>query len=153
MNRKILIIGIVVAALIVAGIAYSTLAPSGSSVIVRLVTTNPPAEGGLILPQNEKRNWDPDLVELKMGVPITIVVVNNDDIEKHQFSIPEFNVVTPPIPPFESAIIEFTPTKTGTFKFIDPRPEETYTYTDYRGVEVHQVVNHSVEVGVVEVKP
>jgi hypothetical protein len=88
-----------------------------------------------------------------VGVPVTLVIVNNDDIESHQFSIPELNVETEPIPPFESTTIEFTPTKTGTFIFIDPRPEETYTYVDYRGITVNQVVNHSLEVGQIVVKP
>lgn len=88
-----------------------------------------------------------------MGVPVTIVVVNNDDIESHQFSIPELNVETKPILPFESIIIEFTPTKAGTFDFLDHRPEETYVYVDYRGITVNQVVDHLLEVGHVIVKP
>ncbi len=153
MNKRILIIGAVVIALIAVGAAYYVLASSSSVVIVRLVTRNPPVEGGLILPQNERRNWDPERIELTVDVPVTLVIVNNDDIELHQFSIPEFNVTTEPVPPFGSTSIEFTPTKTGTFTFIDPRPEETYTYVDYRGITVNQVVDHSVEVGEVVVKP
>ncbi len=135
------------------GIVYYALVASSPAVIVRLVTRNPPVEGGLILPQNERRNWDPDRIELTVGVPVILVIVNNDDIENHQFSIPELGVTTEPVPPFESISIEFTPTKDGTFIFIDPRPEEIYTYVDYRGVTVNQVVDHSVEVGEVVVKP
>jgi hypothetical protein len=63
------------------------------------------------------------------------------------------NVETEPISPFESATIEFTPTKTGTFVFLDPRLEETYTYVDYRGETVNQIVDHSIELGELIVTP
>ena len=145
-------IGALLISLLVVGISYYALVPS-PAIVVRLVTRNPPVEGGLILPQNEKRNWDPDVIEIKVGEPVTIAISNNDDIEYHQFAIPEFNVMSEPIPPFESTSIEFTPTKTGNFTFLCPRPEETYTYIDYRGIEVNQVVDHSVEVGTVIVNP
>jgi len=152
LNRKIL--ALVVAASVVAGlVVYLSFAYTVPAIVVRLVTSNPPVEGGLILPQNEKRFWDPAVIEVKVGVEVTIVVVNNDDIEHHEFTIPEFGVRTKDIPPFEFASITFTPDKVGTFTFIDPRPTETYTYTDYRGVMVNQVVDHSVEVGRVVVKP
>lgn len=153
MNKRIQIISVVVIAILVLTLGYYFLTASNSVVIVRLVTKNPPVEGGLILSQNEKRNWDPDNIEFFVGVPVTLVIVNNDDIESHQFSIPELNVETEPILPFESATIEFTPNKTGTFTFIDPRPEETYTYVDYRGETVNQVVNHSIELGEIIIKP
>ena len=150
-NRKLIILVVISIVTVITG--YYFLAASNPAIIVRLVTKNPPVEGGLILPQNEERNWDPDNLVFTVGVPVTLVIVNNDDIESHQFSIPELNVETEPIPPFESTTIEFTPTKTGTFIFIDPRPEETYTYVDYRGITVNQVVNHSLEVGQIVVKP
>ena len=134
-------------------VGYYFLAASNPSLIIRLVTTNPPVEDGLILPQNEKRSWDPDHIEFTVGVPVILVVVNNDDIESHQFSIPELNIETEPIPPFESATIEFTPTKSGTFIFLDPRPDETYTYVDYRGETVNQLVDHSIELGEIVVNP
>ncbi len=153
MNRKILIIGVVLAALLAVGVSYFFLASSSSAIIIRLVTTNPPVEGGLILPQNEKRNWEPDVIELKVGEPATIVIVNNDDIENHEFAIPDLNVKSKSVSPFESVSIEFTPTKIGNFTFIDPRPQEIYTYTDYRGVLVNQTVNHSVEIGRIVVIP
>jgi heme/copper-type cytochrome/quinol oxidase subunit 2 len=153
LDRRFLIIGVVVVALVAVGVYYSFVASSSSAIIVRLVTTNPPAQGGLILPQNERRSWDPAVIELRVGEPVTIVMVNNDDIELHQFSIPDLGVETEPVAPFESTSIEFTPTMTGNFTFIDPRPQETYSYTDYRGVDVNQVVDHSVETGVVIVRP
>lgn len=129
------------------------MSAQSSAIIIRLVTTNPPAQGGLILPQNEKRSWDPDVLELKVGVPVTIAVANNDDIETHQLAIPDFGVTSQPVKPFESTTFEFTPTKIGNFTLIDPRPQETYKYTDYRGVDVEQVVNHSLEKGTLVVKP
>ena len=153
MNRKFLLIGIIVIVVVFAGLMYFQASNNSSVIIIRLVTTNPPVEGGIILWQNEKRNWDPDTIILSVGVPITIIVVNNDDIESHGLSIPELGIETTRIKPFEQATLEFTPSKVGTFKFIDPGSEETYTFTDYRGVEVHQVVTHSVEIGTVEVKP
>lgn len=153
MKRRNVLIGISVIALVAISITYYVLASSNGAIIIRLVTTNPPAEGGLILPQNEKRSWDPDVIELKVGAPVTMVIVNNDDIETHEFAIPEMNVQSQPVKPFESTSIEFTPMKAGNFTFIDPRPQETYTYTDYRGIEVNQVVNHSAETGTVIVKP
>lgn len=153
MNKKYLIIGVVAVAIVVVGVSYYFMAATSSAIIIRLVSTNPPVQGGLILPQNEKRNWDPGVIELKVGQPVTIAVVNNDDIETHQLAIPEFGITSQPVKPFESTTFEFTPTKTGNFTFIDPRPQETYNYTDYRGVEVHQIVNHSLENGTVVVKP
>ncbi|MCL4435262.1 MAG: cupredoxin domain-containing protein [Thaumarchaeota archaeon] len=155
MNRKTLIIGIVIVAVLVAigGALFILSEPTGSVIIVRLVSKNPPMENGLILPQNEKRYWDPAVIELKVGQPATIAMANNDDIETHQLAIPEFNVISKPTKPFESATLEFTPTKVGNFTFIDSRPQETYNYTDYRGVDVHQVVNHSLEQGIIVVKP
>ncbi|OHE55774.1 MAG: hypothetical protein A3K61_06610 [Thaumarchaeota archaeon RBG_16_49_8] len=153
MNQKFLIIGVVAVVLVIAGISYYFMSAQSSAIIIRLVTTNPPAQGGLILPQNEKRNWDPDIVELTVGTPVTIVVVNNDDIETHQLAIPDFGVTSQPIKPFESTTFEFTPTKIGNFTFIDTRPQEIYNYTDYRGVDVQQTVNHSLEKGTLIVKP
>ena len=134
-------------------VGYYFLAASNPSLIIRLVTTNPPVEDGFILPQNEKRSWDPDHIEFTVGVPVILVIVNNDDIESHQFSIPELNIETESIPPFESTTIEFTPTKPGTFIFLDPRPDETYTYVDYRGETVNQLVDHSLELGEIVVNP
>jgi len=151
-NRKI-IIGVAAISIVVLIAGYYFLAASNPAVIVRLVTKNPPVENGLILPQNERRNWDPDNLEFTVGIPVILVVVNNDDIESHQFSIPELNIETESILPFESTTIEFTPTKSGTFVFVDPRPEETYTYVDYRGETVNQIVVHSIELGEVVVIP
>jgi len=153
LKRRVVIVGAIVLALAVMVGAYASFVYTNPAIVVRLVTHNPPVAGGLILPQNEKRNWDPDVVEVKVDTPVILAIVNNDDIEYHQFAIPELGVETKPIPPFESTTLEFTPTKVGNFTFIDPRPIETYTYTDYRGVEVHQVVDHSVETGVLVVKP
>jgi heme/copper-type cytochrome/quinol oxidase subunit 2 len=153
LNKKYLIIGAVVVAVAVVGISYYFMTASSSAVIVRLVSTNPPVQGGLILPQNEKRHWDPGVIELTVGQTVTFAVVNNDDIETHQFAIPALNVTSDPVRPFESTTFEFTPTKVGNFTFIDPRPLETYNYTDYRSVDVHQIVNHSLENGTVVVHP
>jgi len=153
LNKRIQIITVVIIIIVTLSVGYYFLIASNPSVIVRLVTNNPPVEGGLILSQNERRNWEPDNIEFSVGVPVILVVVNNDDIESHQFSIPELNVETGPILPFESTTIEFIPTKVGTFTFIDPRPEETYTYVDYRGETINQVVNHSVELGEIVIKP
>jgi heme/copper-type cytochrome/quinol oxidase subunit 2 len=152
LNKRYLIIFAIVATIIII-VAFYYLFVVSSPAIVRLVTRNPPVEGGLILPQNEKRNWDPDVIELTVGVPATLVIVNNDDVETHQFAIPELNVLSDPIPPFESISFEFTPNMTGSFTFIDSRPEETYTYVDYRGITVNQVVDHSVETGRIIVNP
>ena len=148
-HLPVVIIGIAV----VIGAVYLAFAAPPQAIIIRLVTANPPSANGLILPQLEKRNFDPDKINLKLGVPNTIVIVSNDDIETHQFSIPTFNITTPPIKPFDSYEFTFTPTKAGTFKFIDPRPEENYTRTDYRGIQVTQTVNHSVETGNAQVNP
>lgn len=153
MNKKIQIITVVAIAIIAISIGYYFWAATNQAVVVRLVTKNPPVEGGLILAQNERRNWDPDSIELTLNTSVTFVIVNNDDIEDHQFAIPELNFETEPIHPFESITVEFTPTKAGTFTFIDSRPEETYTYVDYRGETVNQVVDHSVELGEIIVKP
>ena len=153
MNKRIQIIIAVVITIIVLSIGYYFWAATNEGVVVRLVTNNPPVEGGLILAQNERRNWDPDSIELILNKTITFVIVNNDDIEDHQFAIPELNFETKPIHPFESITIKFTPNKVGTFTFIDSRPEETYTYVDYRGETINQVVDHSVELGKVIIKP
>ncbi len=153
MNKRIQIIGIVVIAIAALSVGYFFLVVSNPPIIVRLVTSNPPVEGGIIIIQNEQRNWVPDNLVFTVGVPVTLVLVNNDDIESHQFAIPELNIESDAIPPFESTTIEFTPTKAGTFVFIDPRPEETYTYVDYRGEIINQLVDHSVELGEVVVKP
>lgn len=153
MEKRIKIITVVVIAIIAISVGYYLWSATNQAVVIRLVTKNPPVEGGLILPQNERRNWDPDNIELTLNTPVTLVIVNNDDIEVHQFAIPELNFETEPIHPFESITVEFTPNKTGTFTFIDSRDEETYTYVDYRGETVNQVVDHSVELGKVVVKP
>lgn len=153
MNNRKLIIGGVVITIVVVFFSYYFLSASNPAIIVRLVTKNPLVGGGLILPQNEERNWDPNIIELTLNTPVTLVIVNNDDIKDHQFAIPELNIKTEPISPFESIIIEFTPAKYGVFIFLDSHPEETYTYIDYRGILVNQMVVHSREVGQVVVKP
>ena len=152
MNKKIQIIAAVVITITALSVGYFFFGGSNTAVIVRLITTNPPVEGGIML-QNEQRSMEPDTLIFTVGVPVTLVFVNNDDIESHQFSIPELNIQTESIAPFESTSIEFTPTKAGTFVFRDVRPEETYTYVDFRGETINQLVDHSVERGVVIVKP
>ncbi len=152
MDKKIQIIAAVVITITALSVGYFFFGGSNTAVIVRLITTNPPVEGGIML-QNEQRSMEPDTLIFTVGVPVTLVFVNNDDIESHKFSIPELNIETESIAPFESTSIEFTPTKAGTFVFIDPRPEETYTYVDFRGETINQLVDHSVERGVVIVKP
>ena len=152
MDKKIQIIAAVVITITALSVGYFFFGGSNTTVIVRLITTNPPVEGGILL-QNEQRSMEPNTLIFTVGVPVTLVFVNNDDIESHQFSIPELNIETESIAPFESTSIEFTPTKAGTFIFTDPRPEETYTYVDFRGETIHQLVDHSVELGEVIVKP
>lgn len=162
LNIRNLIIGVIAFIAVVGVVAYLSTTYSSSAIIVRLVTTNPPVEGGIVIPANEVRhfdpgegphNSDPQPIILKVGVPVELVFVNNDDIETHQLVIPAFNVSTRPIQPFETDSVTFTPDKVGTFKYFDPRPVETYTYRDYRGVEVHQVVDHSDEFGRLIVEP
>jgi hypothetical protein len=162
LNIRKAIIGVVAFIAVVGVVAYLSTASPSSAIIIRLVTTNPPVEGGIIIPANEKRhfdpgdgphNSDPQPVIIKVGVPVELVFVNNDDIETHQLVIPAFNVSTQPIQPFETDSVTFISDKVGTFKYFDLRPVETYTYTDYRGEEVHQVVDHSDEFGRLIVEP
>jgi heme/copper-type cytochrome/quinol oxidase subunit 2 len=154
MNKKLIIISAIITGLVVTiSIAYFAFAAPPQAVVVRMVTYNPPAQHDMVVTPLEQRHWNPDNVQLKMGVPNTIAIVSNDDIEIHQFSIPAFNITTPPIKPFDSYTLTFTPNKTGTFTFIDPRPEENYTWTNYRGDQINQMVNHSAETGTIEVKP
>lgn len=154
MNKKSIIISAIVAgAIITVSVAYFAFAAPPQAVVVRMVTYNPPGKNDMVATPLEQRHWVPDNIQLKLGVPNTIAIVSNDDTEVHQFSIPAFNVTTPPIKPFNSYSLTFTPAKAGAFKFIDPRPEENYTWTDYRGVQINQAVNHSSEIGTVEVKP
>ncbi|MCL4436504.1 MAG: cupredoxin domain-containing protein [Thaumarchaeota archaeon] len=154
MKKKfILISAIVTGAVITISVLYFAFAAPPQAVVVRMVTYNPPDKNDMVATPLEQRHWTPDNIQLKLGVPNTIAVVSNDDIETHQFSIPAFNVTTPQIKPFNSYELTFTPTKAGTFQFIDPRPEESYSWIDYRGVQVNQTVNHSTEIGMIEVKP
>lgn len=152
-KRVILILAIAIGFVVTVAALYFASAAPPQAVVVRMVTSNPPAQNDMVVSHFEQRHWNPDLIHLKLGVPNTIVIASNDDIETHQFAIPDLNVTSPPVKPFDSVTLTITPMKTGTFKFIDPRPAENYTWTDYREQQIHQMVDHSEEIGVVEVTP
>lgn len=57
----------------------------------------------------------PSTVTVKKGVPVRIKVTTPD--VKHSFAIPELKVNVP-VNPNETAVVEFTPDKAGTFPIV-----------------------------------
>ncbi len=61
--------------------------------------------------------FDLDTITVKVGEPVTIRLVNDDDMD-HQFSVNDLDVHSAQIGPNEVTEVTFTPQKIGDFQFI-----------------------------------
>jgi len=64
---------------------------------------------------NESGGFDPDLITVRRGEPVRLVLVSMD--VTHSFAIPELNINSGPVHAGEKKVVEFTPMELGTFKF------------------------------------
>jgi heme/copper-type cytochrome/quinol oxidase subunit 2 len=70
--------------------------------------------------QNEKKEWVPNVVYVKVGDKIELTVVNGDDDDEHRLAIPDLGVETNDIPGAnERDIVTFTVNEKGSFVFIE----------------------------------
>lgn len=65
----------------------------------------------------EHGNWYPSTLTLPYGKPAKILIRNIDAVS-HGFALPDFQIAVTEIKAGESTVIEFTPTKRGTFPFL-----------------------------------
>jgi plastocyanin len=61
--------------------------------------------------------FDLDTIKVKVGQPVTIRLVNNDDMD-HQFAVQALDVHSDQIGPNEVTEVTFTPQQVGDFQFI-----------------------------------
>lgn len=61
--------------------------------------------------------FDLDTIQVKVGVPVTIRLVNNDDMD-HIFSVEALNIHSDQIGPNEVTEVTFTPQQVGDYQFI-----------------------------------
>ena len=108
-------IGIIIIALIgyyvTTGESTDTDDPSGdiTPITIKLTET-----------QNEKKEWVPNVVYVKVGDKIELTVVNGDDDDEHRLAIPDLGVETNDIPGAnERDIVTFTVNEKGSFVFIE----------------------------------
>jgi heme/copper-type cytochrome/quinol oxidase subunit 2 len=71
----------------------------------------------LIARATEHGNWYPSTIKLAYGKPAKILI-RNIDVVSHGFALPDFEIAVQEIKAGESTVIEFTPTKRGTFPFM-----------------------------------
>ena len=70
--------------------------------------------------QNEKKEWVPNVVYVKVGDKIELTVVNGDDDDEHRLAIPDLGVETGDIPGAnEREVVTFTVDDVGSFVFIE----------------------------------
>ncbi len=60
--------------------------------------------------------FEPSEISVKRGQRVVINIANKGTTE-HNFTVPDLNVVSKTVPAGQSGTVEFTPDKTGTFKF------------------------------------
>ena len=108
-------IGLVLIAVIayfaLSGGSFDTDIPSDDikSITIKLTETS-----------NEKKEWVPNTVYLKVGDKVELTVVNGDDDDEHRLSIPDLGVETIDIPGAnERDVVNFTVDEAGTFVFVD----------------------------------
>ena len=61
--------------------------------------------------------FDLDTITVKVGQPVTIRLVNDDDMD-HQFAVPELDVYTDQIGPRAVSEVTFTPQQIGEYQFL-----------------------------------
>jgi heme/copper-type cytochrome/quinol oxidase subunit 2 len=71
----------------------------------------------LIARATEHGSWYPSTIKLAYGKPAKILI-RNVDVVSHGFALPEFEIAVFEIKAGETAVIEFTPNKRGTFMFL-----------------------------------
>ena len=61
--------------------------------------------------------FDLDTITVKVGQPVTIRLVNNDDMD-HQFAVEALDVYSDQIGPRQTTDVTFTPQQVGDYQFI-----------------------------------
>ena len=70
--------------------------------------------------QNEKKEWVPNIIYVKVGDKIELTVINGDDDDEHRLAIPDLGVETNDIPGAnEQEVVTFTVNEAGSFVFIE----------------------------------
>ncbi|OUN01529.1 MAG: hypothetical protein BAA04_07865 [Firmicutes bacterium ZCTH02-B6] len=62
-------------------------------------------------------DFDPKELTVHRGETVRLLVRNTGTIE-HDLTIPDWDAATPLLSPGEEAILEFQPTRSGTFRFL-----------------------------------
>ncbi|MEO8396771.1 MAG: cupredoxin domain-containing protein [Chloroflexota bacterium] len=102
------VIALVSMVLIVAGIVLGQSGSAVSAVPQSTVTIHA-----------RDMRFDLNTITAKAGQPITITLVNNDNMA-HAFAIDALNVYTDTVAPNQSASVTFTPQQAGSYQFRCP---------------------------------
>ncbi|MBA3867723.1 MAG: cupredoxin domain-containing protein [Anaerolineae bacterium] len=108
-NSRFMLIGVVV--LIIAGVAGFLLWRTSSNNAVA-------ASNATVITITAKDTmFDLSTITVKVGQPVTIRLVNADDMD-HQFSVNDLNVHSDQIGPNQTTEVTFTPSQIGDYEFI-----------------------------------
>ena len=141
-SRTVIIAVVVVVAAVAGGLILFSQGPSPSPSGVKEFTVT-------LEEHQNNRTWIPDMITVKVGDKVKLVIVNGDTENPaaptyHRFAITEYKIDSGDISPNKQYVAEFTADKAGTFKYFDPRPDEKVG---------NENVKHSVELGKLVVEP
>jgi plastocyanin len=108
-NSRIVFTGII--ALIIAAVAGILVWRTSSSNAAAVSNTN------VITITAKDTAFDLDTITVKVGQPVTIRMVNNDDMD-HQFAVQALDVSSDQIGPNQTTDVTFTPQQVGDYEFI-----------------------------------
>ncbi|MGE5674145.1 MAG: cupredoxin domain-containing protein [Mycobacterium leprae] len=72
----------------------------------------------LTMGENNQMKFNPATITVDKGSTVQLTLVNKDTAQAHDFTVPDFNVMSPNVGPGQSATIKFTANKAGTFTFF-----------------------------------
>jgi uncharacterized cupredoxin-like copper-binding protein len=67
---------------------------------------------------NGQMSYNPATLTVKKGEKVEVTLINKDAGQNHTFVVTDLNVKSAQVLPSKSAVITFTPSKTGTFDFF-----------------------------------
>jgi len=118
MNNKILISVVILAVIIVGGLAYIYSQPNNGSANNTQTNNTPSANQNTqnITISGNEFSFSPSEIRVKNGQPVKIIFTNNGQFP-HNWKVDEFNAITPTAQTGQTTEVTFTPNQTGTFQY------------------------------------
>ena len=109
LNSRFVLTGVIV--LIIGAVAGVLLFRTSNSHVAAVSSAN------VITITAKDTMFDLDTITVKVGQPVTIRLVNNDDMD-HQFSVNDLDIHSDQIGPNQTTEVTFTPQQIGDYPFI-----------------------------------